>query len=792
MANVVGAEWVDERRGWLFFDRNLDEGGNVNFFGTLLINGRPQNFDFLPIFSLDFAETSGYFEENKNIVFVLSENEIPCFALARGNLYVAGDFNRWLSDGFDEKWKLKCEVLQGKLYFILRILRNELPVCAQFKFVSGDWEWLPLPKYCKNNVVLRPGIENLEYCAQKTGRHVWQFSLTDGRFDLRETAVIVSSNEKIQIDGARLLSSLHSDKDLGARIQGSKTFFTLFAPRALAVDVCIKQFLNENFHNHPMECAENGIWHVQINENLNRQYYMFRVKSKINGREIFTEILDPYAKAAVHCQGPGIIVKDKFIKHHFNAPSRENLIIYEGHIRDLTANFPDATSKERLGFKGFEKFVKSGYLQNLGVNAIELQPIQEFDNAKKEDYHWGYMPVNYFSPASAYASDATRGTQIDELRSLVKICHDNNLAIILDVVYNHVGEPNHLYEIDPQYYFRTNSDGDLLNFSGCGNDLHTENPMVQKMIVDSLEYFVKFYDIDGFRFDLAELVGLPFLEKIQIYLQEIKPSIIMIAEPWSFRGYVGHDLKRTNLQGWNDEFRDFVKLYIFNNGNVDGIKYFLQGSLAFRSNFTAQSINYLSSHDDFCWIDAITENANHDGTIPTFTDIRRTHMALSILFLSLGVPMLGEGTELLHSKNGIHNTYLRGDLNALPYDRQREYFFTYKYVQQLIQLRKNSKLFNLRERPSDEYIKIFTAQENNSAVLALFNGTHECGEEQILFAVNPHFEKAHFMISFENKFTQIADTLSFIDGNRATYLWENDVLELPPLSCGIWKNEVIN
>jgi pullulanase/glycogen debranching enzyme len=151
--------------------------------------------------------------------------------------------------------------------------------------------------------------------------------------------------------------------------------------------------------------------------------------------------------------------------------------------------------------------------------------------------------------------------------------------------------------------------------------------------------------------------------------------------------------------------------------------------------------------------------------------------------------MLGEGTEWLHSKNGVHNTYLRGDLNALFYDRKREYFFTYEYVRQLILLRKNLKLFRLSACPSEEYIRIFAACANGSAVLALFNATRERGEDQILFAINPHFEKVHFAVSFENKFTQIADTLSFADENRATYLWENDVLELPPLSCGIWKTK---
>jgi pullulanase/glycogen debranching enzyme len=789
MANIVDAEWVDERCGWLFFDRNRGEGEELKFSGTLLIDGTLRNFNSSPVSPLDFAETSGYFEENKTIVFVLSKNEIPHFDLPDEKFYVAGDFNRWLSDGFDGKWLLKQEIIRKKSYFVLQVAQNELLEYAQFKFVSENWEWLPLPQCCRNRVVSRPGIENLEYRAQKTGKHILQFSLVDSHFDLRETAFVICGDAKIKIDDERLLFSFHSDEKLGAWMVGDQTFFALFAPRAWAVEVGVKQSLAESFHNYPMEYTQNGIWRTQINKNLNHQYYIFRVKNQTNDGEVFTEILDAYAKAAVHCRGPGIIVEENFVKHHFNGPPREKLIIYEGHVRDLTAKFPDIASEERLGFKGFEKFVKSGYLQNLGINAIELQPVQEFDNEKREDYHWGYMPVNYFSPASAYGSDSAKGTQIDEFRSLVQTCHDNGLAVILDVVYNHVGEPNHLYAVDPQYYFRRNDSGDLLNFSGCGNDLRTESSMVQRMIGDSLECFVKLYDIDGFRFDLAELIGLSILEKIQRRLQKIKPSTIMIAEPWSFRGYVGHDLRKTNLQGWNDEFRDFVKSYVWGNGNGEGIDYFLWGSLAFRSKFPAQSINYLSSHDDFCWIDAITENADHNGTSPSLTDIRRTHLALAILFLSLGVPMLGEGTEWLHSKGGMHNTYRRGDLNAMPYDRLREYFFTYKYVQQLIQLRKKSKLFHLSECPSEKYIQIFHAREDHSAVVALFNGTRERGTERILLAINPHLEKVRFAIPFESDFKQIADTFSFSNGNRATYPWENNTLELPPLSCGIWQSK---
>ncbi|MDR3317543.1 MAG: hypothetical protein LBS71_01915 [Puniceicoccales bacterium] len=785
---ITNIEWINEKQGLLFFNHNLRDQEYAKIVGELLINGQPRKFYLSPASLLDCAEVSGFFEENEGIVFALSKDIIPSHIAEEENFYLAGDINQWLSNGHDEKWRLKHIIIQEKLYFILKILKSELPECFQFKFVTGNWEWLPLPDYSRNSVIARPGIANLEYRASKTGQHILQFTLENDCFDLRNSSEMIYKNEKIKIDDSRLLFSKYSDEKLGAWIEKNKTFFALFAPRALFVEVCWKKNLNESFRCFPMIRSQNGIWQITVEENLKEQYYMFRLKNKINNDEVCTEVLDPYAKTTINSQGPGIIVEEKFIKHHFNPPAQEKLIIYECHVRDLIANFSNITPQEKLEFNGLKKFIESNYLQDLGINAIELQPIQEFDNEKKEDYHWGYMPVNYFSPASAYGSDPANGTQIEEFRDLVKTCHDNNLAVILDVVYNHVGDPNHLYKIDPQYYFRTNHDGNLLNFSGCGNDLRTESPMVQKMIVDSLIHFVQTYDVDGFRFDLAELIGLNFLDNVRRCLQKIKPSIIMIAEPWSFRGYVGHDLKKTDLQGWNDEFRDFLKSYILGNGNREGIEYFLRGSLTFRSKFPAQSINYLSSHDDFCWLDMITENINHDGFMPTLVDIRRTHMALAILLLSLGVPMLGEGIELLHSKRGVHNTYQRGDLNALDYSRALEYPLTSKYIQQLIHFRKNLQLFCLNNCPSMEYIQIIPSEEKNSAILALFNGTREYGSKQVILAINPYFSRAHFKIPFANNFTQIADTFSFSPETRATYIWTDDILKLPPLSCGIWSN----
>ncbi|MDR1303503.1 MAG: hypothetical protein LBJ81_02685 [Puniceicoccales bacterium] len=784
---VLGAMWLDSGSGLLFFGKNIAAGCLGQNFGHLFLNGEAQDIQFSFAEPMEIAATNGYFEDDGEIIFLLSDEKNES---GGDDFYLAGDLNQWLSSGLDPRWKLEPKVVQKRRRLACSIVKNELPKCFQFKFVSQKWEWQPLPRFHCNGVSTGSGFENFEYSAEKTGRHVIKFSSKGGRFCLGDSAQFLHDGRRIDIDDRYLLFSLFFDGKLGAWVDHSGTHFALFAPRILAAEILWKRDLAGEYQRQPMTSKASGVWETSLGGDFTNYYYLFNIQRREKDTIISQNIADPYAKALVSKNGPGIIAQIAAVIRHFRAPPKENLILCEGHVRDLIADVPTLSPEEKLGFSGLEKFLESGYFRDLGVNAVELQPVQEFDNDGREDYHWGYMPVNYFSPASAYGSNPEKAAQIKEFRALVEAFHRQNIAVILDVVYNHIGEPNPLYAIDPSYYFRTNGDGFLLNFSGCGNDLCTENPMVRRLIADSLEHFVRCYDVDGFRFDLAELVGLDLLDEIGERLRNIKPSIIVIAEPWSFRRYVGHDLKKTNLLGWNDEFREFVREYVCGRGNGEGLRYFMEGSLKFRSKFPAQSVNYLYSHDDLCWIDRLTTNGNCDGFMPTFTDIRRTHMALAILLLSLGVPMLGAGSELLHSKRGVANTYRRGDLNALSYGRQREYFLTYRYVQRLIQLRKNSRLFCLERRPSEEYIRIFPAEGQHSALAVLFNATGERGPERILFAANPHFDWAHFDVNnlVKNDFKQIADTLSFSGENRATYDWGDCGLALPPLSCGIWAN----
>nr|VFK45010.1 MAG: Pullulanase/glycogen debranching enzyme [Candidatus Kentron sp. TC]VFK60292.1 MAG: Pullulanase/glycogen debranching enzyme [Candidatus Kentron sp. TC] len=642
---------------------------------------------------------------------------------------------------------------------------------------------------------------------------------------------------------------MKSHRPLGATIEKGKTTFSLFAPRALRVTVTFFQDLeNPEPKMRELVRMNNGVWETDYGRNLHGWYYYFQVYSpkeekpetddleekhreRENTEETIPEsngkngdakeeengftlpeaprILDPYALAAVSPNGPGIAWDHKKIKwpesnttkrKGFTTPPWSDLVIVEAHIRDLLKYAPIALKEEeRLGFTGLDKWAreKGSYLKSLGANAVELQPLQEIgDHYAKEDYHWGYMPVNYFAPDSSYALHPERGSQIQELQSLVKTFHSQGIAVLLDVVYNHVGNPNPLYLIDKDYYFHLDENGKLSNWSGCGNDVRCEAPMARRLIIDSLRHFIECYDVDGFRFDLAHLIGVETLKEIEIALKKVKPSVILIAEPWSFRGHMGLDLKETGFASWNDGFREFVYNYLLGKGNQEGLHYYMGGSTKHLTARPTQTINYVESHDDRCWIDKITENPEHRGDYPTMNDRRRAHLACAIIMSSLGIPMISAGQDGLRTKKGIDNSYREGDINAIDYRRIVEYAGTHDYFRKWIgfRLSERGKVFRLEATPPDSFFHYFGAEHDSSATAIQYNADKSHGPVSLLFAINPHKETMHIHIGGELdllRWKQLADHERFEERGISTmrFALEAGILTLPPLSCGLWEEK---
>ncbi|MGK0309391.1 MAG: pullulanase/glycogen debranching enzyme [Lentimonas sp.] len=749
----------------------------------------------------------GYYRDGQSYVFVLYLDNYPWLSEAGSRVYLAASFNGWGEAVGQSEW----ELLPGNRSARGGINTLSIPVDSipeaesfRFKFVTEKREWLDVPGTALNAVQSSDGIVDFEFNPHQSGLHIFRFQTSEGYVQIGNERVVWSDGEYEEsyelFDLERLLSAA-TDLPLGAVVENNRTTFRLFAPRASEVQLAYGFAADQSDATFvSMHCIDGVTWEVVFHESLVGACYSFRVKGENNnGTTDFDAsfaVLDPYAKACLGSCGPGVVVdpqRFKKVKRLYKAPAWQDLVILEGHIRDLAAQAPmELMPEEREGFTGLRKWIESegSYLRELGVNAVELQPIQQIGDSLNKGYHWGYMSVNYFSPESSYALEPESASQVEEFRDLVRTFHDQGMAVIVDVVYNHVGEPYHLSYVDKHYYFHLDENNELMNWSGCGNDLRCDTPMARRLIIESLKHFVEVYDVDGFRFDLAELIGIEVLNEIEIELRKIKPSIILIAEPWSFRGHIQHELKESDFASWNDGFRESIAKYVCGEGTSEMIQYYLSGS-PHSSRFAAQTINYTESHDDHCWIDRITEQPEQDGSSPTWLDQRRTHLMASVLFASLGVPMLAEGQDFMRSKLGIANTYKLGDVNALNYERRLLYSGTHAYFRDWIQFRLSTFGQALRyDGPLKEgYLKFF-ANEGSSAVVALFNADRSVKAKQLIFAVNPNAESTVIECDaiYLNDALQIADHERFDVSGLRSALIETDggVVRLPPFTSGLW------
>ncbi len=757
-----------------------------------------------------YGQMAGYLRFRRKLLFTYELPERGRTELAKTGVFVAGPFNGWTPLENPKRWRLQRTRLHGIEFAALPIPQSEVDVTQPFpfKFQTGDGEWLDVSQSAPNAVFDENGACNHEFHPERTGQHLFAFSIPEDYETDGQEQVIWSSadhQEVRHLPPTHAFLDLHSDLELGACPDTGSTRFRLFAPRASRIIVEYSEDPQmPNPESLELEGPKDGVWEGIADRNLESWFYQYRVHGE--NRDTSTQfnpgvpVLDPYAKAAFSRSGPGIILGESSfprggVDPGFTPPRWDDLVICECHVRDLLARLPSGIKEsERLGYAGLAKWIRSGssYLHELGINAVELQPIQEFDSQRKEEYHWGYMPVNYFAPESTYAQHPEKASQVEEFRDLVRAMHEQEFSVILDVVYNHIGEPNNLLLVDKYYYFHLDTHHYLMNWSGCGNDLRTDAPMVRRIIIESLVHLVEQYGVDGFRFDLADLVGKPALLAIEKALKARFPHLILISEPWSFRGHIADDLKDTGWASWNDGYRDFLAEYVRGESNRDAACYFLAGSPHSRTEWPAQTVNYSESHDDFCWLDRITENPGHEGFSPTPADRRRTHLMAAILFSSMGIPMLSAGQDGLRTKGGVHNTYQRGDLNAIDYERRTYYSGTAGYFAGWTRLRLSPAGRLLRPGRHREGYLAFSGPENSSALACLYNADRGDGNEQMLFAINPHPEPALIPMpedSPAHDWIQIADqervNRSGLEG--ALHRMGNEGIYLPAMSCGLWK-----
>jgi pullulanase/glycogen debranching enzyme len=749
-------------------------------------------------------------------VFALTPEHGTEIDPSRDAIYVAGDFNGWQAAVGREEWRLQARSLDGEDVLLWTGAAENLlnPPGQRFKFVTGEHHWLGLPDDAPNAFGDGAGNFNRVIDPQRTGRHLWRFTLSQP-LDLAETNTVAWANrpgiDAVPITPRSFFFDLKSDLPLGAIVRGEETVFRLFAPRARSVTLFFCADLAERpqaqqqaLVRRPDADGKAGVWEIALGRNLHGWFYWYQVDGVREGAGRFDPmmpVLDPYALAVLHHDGPGIVLDRAWIgagDRSFKTPAWHDLVMVEAHVRDLVAHAPvKATAEERRGFTGLRKWVESPefYLHHLGVNCVELQPVQEFDDLTVEEYHWGYMTNNWFAPESSYALTPALASGVRELQDLVRAFHRRGMAVVLDVVYNHVGVPAHLLFIDRLYYFEQDAVGDLANWSGCGNDVRARSAMAKRLIIDSCIHLIEAYGIDGFRFDLAELIGADVLREIETALKRVKSDVILIAEPWSFRGHIAGVLRDTGWASWNDGYRDFIRDYVRGGGTAGRLEYFLRGSPWYFAKWPAQTVNYTESHDDRCWIDVITENPGNNGSSPTANDRRRTHLMAAVLFMSLGVPMLAAGQDFLRSKQGVTNTYLRGDLNALDYRRLFRHLSTHTYFADWIAFRRSERGRLLRHytRPGEGFFQ-FIHSEASPALAVVYNADRSIGSARLLFAINATLGDATLALgaglSGTGAWRQLADHERFYaETSHAALTPVEADLTLPALGCGLWVSD---
>jgi len=387
---------------------------------------------------------------------------------------------------------------------------------------------------------------------------------------------------------------------------------------------------------------------------------------------------------------------------------------------------------------------KIPYLLDLGVNCVELMPIYEFDEYEHSREspqtgemlvnYWGYSTLNFFAPKAGYAATGKYGMQVDELKTLIKDLHRHGIEVLLDVVFNHTAEGDHrgptisFKGIDNKTYYMLTPEGYYYNFSGTGNTLNCNHPVVRSMVLDCLRYWASEYHIDGFRFDLAAILGRaqdgsplsnpPLLESLAY--DPILAKCKLIAEAWDAGGLyqVGSFPFYGRWAEWNGKYRDTVRRFLKGDqGMVGDLSQRIQGSpdmYGYRG--TTAGVNFITCHDGFTLHDLVSYNEKHneangednrDGNNDNYSwncgvegktdDMqinalreKQIRNAITILMVSQGVPLILMGDEMGRSQQGNNNAYCHdSDLNWLNWDLLEKHAGLHRYVRHMIRFRQS-------------------------------------------------------------------------------------------------------
>ena len=583
---------------------------------------------------------------------------------------------------------------------------------------------------------------------------------------------------------------------LGAHQQGTGTNFAIFSRHATAVTLLLFHDAQDavpesRLDLDPQRNRTGDIWHLWVNGIESGSLYAWQVDGP-NAPEQgdrfdpHKQLLDPYALAlagtdhwdfagASHVDdtnsdgttNPKCLVTDRYFDWADDQPLRQpwsRTIIYETHVRGLTIHPSSAVTHPGTYLGVIEKIP---YLQDLGITAIELLPVQEFNQNELTRHnprtgellrnYWGYDTVAFFAPKESYASTKQAGTQVREFKTMVRALHQAGIEVILDIVFNHSAEGNHtgptlnFRGLDNRIYYLLESDRRFYkNYSGTGNTLNCNHPVVRDYILDCLRHWVIDMHVDGFRFDLAAimersedgslLANPPLLERIaeDPILRDVK----LIAEAWDAAGvYQVGRFPGQRWSEWNGRYRDDVRRFWQGEpGMIGALASRLCGSADLYQQTGKEplnSINFITCHDGFTLNDLVSYahkhnesngEENHDGSNdnysanygiegpgddPVIDTLRQRQIRnmLATLLLSRGVPMLLGGDEFRRSQQGNNNAYCQdNEISWYDWRQLAQEQATYTFTQNMIHLRQRFSLLSEERFYTGEDVSWFNSE----------------------------------------------------------------------------------
>ena len=519
-------------------------------------------------------------------------------------------------------------------------------------------------------------------------------------------------------------------------------------------------------------------------------------------------LLDIYAKAVTGQSVWGIpqnnfykarVVRDDFDWGNTTQPGipMEDLVIYELHIRGFTRHFSSGVVNPGT-FDGLRERIP--YLKELGVNAVELMPVFEFDEMK--DFrmvdgrpvlnYWGYNTISFFAPNTSYTAEKEFNREGNELKRLIRELNENGIECILDVVFNHTAEGNELGPcfsfkgFDNNIYYMLTPEGFYYNFSGCGNTMNCNHPMVQQMILECLRYWTATYHVDGFRFDLASILGRnedgspmskpPLLQSLAF--DPLLGNVKLIAEAWDAGGLyqVGSFPSWNRWAEWNGKYRDDMRDYLKGNYGMweTAARRIMGSSDLYDPEHRGRnaSVNFLTCHDGFTLNDLYSYNWKHneangwgntDGSDDNkswncgvegdtddenvlFLRHKLAKNAFAVLMCSRGTPMFFAGDEFLNTQFGNNNAYCQDNeiswLNWRDREKNKEH---YRFCKYMIGFRRKHAILRkalLRSRTGYQDMQVMGMDESSKVLRVVFAGCDEEGQEDMVcLALNVFWER---------------------------------------------------